>query len=122
MTRYIGSLYFHKHTRSRVAFQQHAADHSHTMGQDEARQGTLSPYLKSHRTHVRVGASEPVLTDCHGELAVKQKWSRRAVTSGTFSSIVYLIIVKTLEQVRIPRNPPTDLGQMTISRLDPLVM
>jgi hypothetical protein len=37
-------------------------------------------------------------------------------------STIYLITVKTPEQAQSPWKPPTDLGQSTISRLDPLVM
>jgi hypothetical protein len=55
MNRYSGSQYFHKHPWPGVAYQQRAADHSHTTGQDEAGHGTLSPYLNRHGPQVRVG-------------------------------------------------------------------
>jgi hypothetical protein len=48
MNRYLGNQYFHKHPRLGVAYQQRAVDHSHMTGQNEAGQGTLSPYLNSH--------------------------------------------------------------------------
>jgi hypothetical protein len=44
------------------------------------------------------------------------------VTPGTFSRIVHLIAKKTLEQAQTPGKPPTDLDELTISHMDPLVM
>jgi hypothetical protein len=68
------------------------------MGQDEAGQGTLSPYLKSHGLQVRVGTSQHVLISCHGDLAVKQSRPHKVATSRTFSSAIHLITMKTPEQ------------------------
>jgi hypothetical protein len=64
----------------------------------------------------------PTYIGHHRNLAVKQSLSHKVVTPGTFSSTVHLIIKNTLEQAQTPWKPRTNLGEPTISGLDPLVM
>jgi hypothetical protein len=55
-------------------------------------------------------------------LAFEESWALKAVTPKTFSSIIHLITKNTPEQVRTSWKPPTNLSELTISCLDPLVM
>jgi hypothetical protein len=102
--------------------QQSVTDHSHAMGQDGARQGTLPLYLNNRGSQVKVWDKAAVHIGHHRNLAAKQSRSHKAPTPKTFSSIVQLIANNPPEQAQTQWKPLTDLSELTISSLDPLVI
>jgi hypothetical protein len=101
---------------------QRITDHSHAMGQDRARQGSLPNYLNNRRSQVRVGDKVALPYWPPHKLSSEAKPVPQGSDPETFSSIVHLITKNTLEQARTLWKPPIKLGEPTISSLDPLVM